>query len=220
MIFYNGLKLVMQSESTSSSAGLRILALGDSYTIGEAVTEAERWPAQLAARLRKLGLPVSPPQIVACTGWTTGDLFAGITAAGLVGPFDLVTLLIGVNNQYRGLSPDQYRQEFEDLLKRSVDYAGGSPDRVIVLSIPDWGLTPFAEGSDRSRITAEIEAFNAINKASADSAGARYVDIFPVSRMAASDAAYLAVDNLHPSGKMYAAWVELLLPQALIALGK
>jgi lysophospholipase L1-like esterase len=208
----------MENEPTPSPADLRILALGDSYTIGESVTEAERWPTQLAARLRKLGLPVKPPQIVARTGWTTGDLIAGISAAGLDGPFDLVTLLIGVNNQYRGLSPDQYRQEFREILKRAVDYAGGRTERAIVVSIPDWGITPFAEGSDRRRITTEIDAYNAINRAEAASARVPYVDVTPISRMTAGDAAYLAEDKLHPSGKMYAAWVDLLMPQALTAL--
>ena len=101
-----------------------------------------------------------------------------------------------------------------------MDYAGGSTERVIVLSIPDWGMTPFAEGVDRSRISAEIDAFNIINKAAAESAGVRYVDVTPISRMAAGDATYLAEDKLHPSGTMYAAWVDLLLPQALKALGK
>ena len=203
----------------SQQAGARFLALGDSYTIGEAVPPAERWPVQLAARLRERGQAIADPQIIARTGWTTDELGAAIEAAGPQGSYELVSLLIGVNNQYRGRSADEYRAQFQALLARAIGFAGGRPERVLVLAIPDWGVTPFAEGRDRARIAAEIDTFNAINRAEAELAGARYVDTSAVSRGAAGDAALTAGDGLHPSGRLYAAWAELALPEALHALG-
>lgn len=203
----------------SEQAGARFLALGDSYTIGEAVAPAERWPVQLAARLRERGQPIADPQIIARTGWTTDELDAAIDAAEPQGPYQLVALLIGVNNQYRGRPAGEYRGQFRALLARAIGFAGGRPEHVLVLAIPDWGVTPFAEGRDRARIAAELDAFNAINRAEADQAGARYVDTTAVSRMAAGDATLTAGDGLHPSGRLYAAWAELALPEAIAALG-
>jgi len=199
-------------------AGLRILALGDSYTIGEGVAEEQRWPVQLAARLREQGRAVREPQIIARTGWTTDELSAAIDQARPDGTFDLVTLLIGVNNQYRGRSANEYREQFRALLGRSVGFAGGRADRVLVLSIPDWSATPYAMSFDRPRVASEIDAYNQINRQEADAAGAIYVDITPISRQAGADPELLAADGLHPSGKMYAAWVDLALPEALGAL--
>ncbi|PFG75276.1 SGNH/GDSL hydrolase family protein [Tepidiforma thermophila] len=194
---------------------LRILALGDSYTIGEAVDPAERWPAQLARRLRSAGFDLADPVIIATTGWTTAELAAALDAASPAGPFDLVTLLIGVNDQYRGLPCDEsYRARLDALILRAVASAAGDPSRVVVLSIPDWGVTPFANGRDRARIAAEIDAFNEVNRAAAAGAGARWLDVTPVSREAARDPGLLAGDGLHPSAAMYARWVELLLPHA------
>jgi lysophospholipase L1-like esterase len=192
----------------------RYLALGDSYTVGESVAEAARWPVQLVARLRAEGVPLADPQIVAQTGWTTDELMAGIETAEPHGPFDLVSLLIGVNNQYRGRSEDEYGQQFATLLRQAVSFAGDQPHRVIVLSIPDWGVTPFAAGHDRDRIAAEIDAFNAINRTETERMGAHYVDITPISRQAQTNPELTAEDGLHPSGQMYAAWVELVLPVA------
>ncbi len=194
---------------------LRFLALGDSYTIGESVPAEQRWPVQLAARLRAAGLPVEEPVIVARTGWTTTELQAGMAQAGLQGSYDLVSLLIGVNNQYRGYPIAAYRQEFRQLLAQAIDLAGGDPRRVIVLSIPDWGVTPFAQGRDAESIATEIDAFNAINREETLDAGAAYVDVTPVSRQAVSQPSLIAGDGLHPSGEMYAAWVELALPSVL-----
>jgi lysophospholipase L1-like esterase len=193
---------------------MRFLALGDSYTIGESVAAEERWPAQLAALLNAAGVEVSAPLIIAATGWTTDELAAGIDAADARGPFDLVSLLIGVNNQYRGHDPEQYRAEFAGLLTRAIAFAGGEPSAVIVLSIPDWGVTPFANGRERAQIAAAIDAFNAINREAAEAAGARYVDVTPISRRAATDPALIAADGLHPSGAMYAEWARLALPLA------
>lgn len=207
---------VSLSCNLSSQGGVPVtyLALGDSYTIGESVAEAERWPVQLAARLRAAGLAVADPQIIARTGWTTGELAARIAQENITGPFDLVSLLIGVNNQYRGLSLGEYRQAFVGLLETAVALAGGEAGRVLVLSIPDWGVTPFAAkmGRDPGQVAAEIDAFNAVNRAESAKRGVAYVDVTPISRQAATDPALLADDGLHPSGKMYAAWVELALP--------
>jgi lysophospholipase L1-like esterase len=205
---------------TTTHSNLRLLALGDSYTIGEAVAAEERWPVRVAAILRARGLAAADPVIVAKTGWTTDELSIGIDAAAPSGPFDVVTLLIGVNNQYRGRSLSEYREQFRALLERAVGFAGGRPDRVVILSIPDWGVTPFAAGRDRARIAAEIDAFNAVSRDEAAQAGAHYVDVAPVSRRAGTDASMIAHDGLHPSGAMYAEWAALALPPVLSALGR
>lgn len=194
----------------------RFLALGDSYTIGESVAEADRWPNQLARELRRRGVDIGDPEIIARTGWTTDELSAAIDAAAPKGPYSLVTLLIGVNNQYRGRDVEQYRQQFVALLNRAIGFAGGNAKRVIVVSIPDWGVTPFAAQRDRAKIGAEIDRFNAINREEALRAGARYVDITPGSRR--SDPSLVAADGLHPSGKAYSEWTGLILPEAEGAL--
>ena len=195
---------------------MRILSLGDSYTIGEGVAESDRWPVQLADRLREHGIPCEDPFIIARTGWTTDELEAAITQAAPIGPFDLVTLLIGVNNQYRGRVVDEYREQFRGMLGQAVRFAGDRPGRVLVLSIPDWGVTPYAEGWDRDRISAEIDAFNTINRAVTLAAGARYLDITPATR--AFQTGLLVADGLHPSARMYARWVDLALPVVIQSL--
>lgn len=193
---------------------IRYLALGDSYTIGESVAEAERWPNQLADRLRADGISTEVT-IIARTGWTTDELWQGIQAREIEPPYDLVSLLIGVNNQYRGYDINEYREQFAFLLNKSIEYAGGDPKRVIVLSIPDWGVTPFAGSRDSQQIAVEINQFNAVNKEETEKAGAHYVDVTPISRRAAADPSLIAPDGLHPSGKMYAAWADLALPFVL-----
>lgn len=190
----------------------RYLALGDSYTIGESVSPAECFPAQLTDALRAQGMPMGAPEIVAQTGWTTDELDRAIDAAQPQGTYELVTLLIGVNNQYRGRALDEYRTEFRGLLRRAIGFAGEHPARVIVLAIPDWGVTPF--GRDRQDVAAEIDAFNAANREIATSLGARYVDITPISREARDDPGLVAADGLHPSGKMYERWMEQTMPLA------
>jgi lysophospholipase L1-like esterase len=201
---------------------MRYLALGDSYTIGDGVEPEDGWPVRLAALILLEGFAASDPQIVAHTGWTTDDVGAGIDRARLRGTFDLVTLLVGVNDQYRGGDVEGYRSRFRTLLKRAVTLAGGEAGRVVVLSIPDWGVTPFAEGRDRARIAAEIDRFNEANRAETKSAGARYVDVTGLSRRAApaGSGTLVAPDGLHPSGAMYAEWALLVLPHALAALGR
>lgn len=191
------------------------LALGDSYTIGESVTPADRFPNQLARALR-----IGDPEIIAKTGWTTDELEWAIHQSKVHGPLDLVTLLIGVNDQFRGRTAEAYKKEFDVVLKRAIALAGGRPARVVVISIPDWGVTPFAAGRDRKKIAAEIDHFNAINHQEAIHAGARYADITPISRHAATDRSLVAQDGLHPSARMYARWVDVILPIARDALEK
>ena len=200
------------SAGTSRSSSFRLLSLGDSYTIGEAVAENERWPMQLAAMLRSRGFDPTSPTIIARTGWTTDELASAIDAAQPAGPYDVVTLLVGVNDQYRGRALDDYRGRFRSLLGRAIELAGGREGRVVVLSIPDWSVTPFAAASDRARIADEIDRYNAINSAETTRARARYVDVTPISRRAASDPSLIAGDGLHPSAAMYGAWARLLLP--------
>jgi lysophospholipase L1-like esterase len=196
----------------------RMLALGDSYTIGESVAPAERWPVQLVAALRARGETFADPTIVARTGWTTGDLSAALDKTQLTKPYDLISLLIGVNNQYQGRDLEEYRRQFVALLGRAVDYAGGQASHVIVLSIPDWGATPFAASRDRVAIGNAIDQFNAVNKEESQRTGVRYVEITAGSRRAKDVPDLIAGDGLHPSAKMYTEWVGAALPEALAAL--
>ena len=196
----------------------KYLALGDSYTSGESVGADDRWPVQLAHRLKENGIDLGEPQIIAATGWTTDELSAGIDEANPVGPFQLVTLSIGVNNQYRGRGLDEYRLQFNALLKRAIGFAGGNAKHMLVLSIPDWGVTPFADGRDRGKIGKQIDQFNSINREETEKAGAMYVDVTPESRTASSQPSLIAGDGLHPSEEMYAQWVKLALPVAEKAL--
>lgn len=195
---------------TPTPAPYTWLALGDSYTIGECVAETECFPMQTAARLQQNGIPMGMPRIIATTGWTTDELAAGIMADGVTGIFDIVTLLIGVNNQYRGRPLDNYIAEFTGLLQQALTFAGDRPERVVVLSIPDWGVTPYAADRDRVKIAAEIDAYNAANKAVALEKGVAYVDITPFTREAVHNPALVAGDGLHPSAVDYARWAELL----------
>lgn len=198
---------------------IRYLALGDSYTIGESVSQGERWPMQLADRLQADGIHAEVT-IIARTGWTTDELWQGIQAQTIEPPYDLVSLLIGVNNQYRGRDINEYREQFVFLLNKAIEYAGGRTERVIVLSIPDWGVTPYAEGRDRTQIAREIDAYNAVNREESLRAGVRYVDVAPASRLAVNDVSLLAADGLHPSGKMYSLWTDLAYPLVLAMLGR
>lgn len=201
-----------------SLATLRYLALGDSYTCGEGVAPAERWPEQLASRLRdgSRDLEVS---IVARTGWTTQELAAGIGQAGLQPPYDLVSLQIGVNNQYRGHTPESYRVSLRALLTHACKLAGGHAHRVLVPSIPDWGDTPHArqQQRDRAQVARELDAYNAVARNEAARAGARWIDITPLSRQ--STPGWIGADGLHPTGAQYAAWVGPIEAAARAALG-
>ena len=206
--------LVVAATLTAADPAPRVLALGDSYTIGEAVEAAQRWPAQLARRLAGLGAACAEPEIIATTGWTTRDLLAALDARAPRGPYALVTVQIGVNDQYRGGDAETYRRDLITVLRAAAALAGARADHVLVLSIPDWGMTPFARGRDRAAISAAIAAFNQVSRDEARRQGMRYADVTPSSREALEDARLIAGDGLHPSAAMYAAWVELLAPQA------
>ena len=193
---------------------LRYLALGDSYTIGEGVAESGRWPVQLARSLRNDGIPMSEPRIIAQTGWTTDELDAAIDTALVFPEYDLVSLLIGVNNQYRGRDIEEYRAQFSGLLERAIHFAQDRRDRVLVLSIPDWGVTPFARGlaRDTQKVAAEIDVFNAVALETCMRRGVVFVDITDASRQRGAELEMLVDDGLHPSALMYAEWARLALP--------
>jgi lysophospholipase L1-like esterase len=195
---------------------LPYLALGDSYTIGESVPEAGRWPVQLAAALRARGIALDDPRIIATTGWSTDELSAAMDAAEPLGRHEFVSLLIGVNNQYRGWNVGEYRVEFADLLERAIALAGDRPGRVLVLSIPDWGVTPFgqASGRDTAGIARQLDDFNAAAADECAAHGVAFVDITPVSRERGAEPGMVAEDGLHPSAAMYAEWTRLALPVA------
>jgi lysophospholipase L1-like esterase len=195
---------------------LSYLALGDSYTIGESVPAGARWPMQLADALRTRGIRIADPRIIATTGWTTDELSAAMDAAEPLGTFDFVSLLIGVNNQYRGREVENYRAEFAALLDRAIGLVGGREDRVLVLSIPDWGVTPFGQGSgrDTAQIGRELDAYNAVAAEECAVRGITFVDITPVSRSLGAQPDRIADDGLHPSPLAYADWTALALPTA------
>ncbi len=186
------------------------LALGDSYTIGESVPIYESFPYQTVQLLRSRGMGVHAAEIIAKTGWTTDELMAGIERTTFEKSYDIVTLLIGVNNQYRGKDPSTYELEFEKLLNKAIAFAGGNKQHVFVVSIPDWGATPFAASRDRIKIGKEIDLFNAINRKITDAAGIAYVSITEGSREASSNALLVAKDGLHPSGIEYGRWAKKL----------
>lgn len=199
---------------------LAYLALGDSYTVGEGVDAAGRWPQQLATALRANGIDLADPRIIATTGWTTDELSAAMDAAEPLGAWDFVTLLIGVNNQYRGRDVDDYVGEFHRLLRRAIALAGDRAGRVLVLSIPDWGATPFAfaSGRDRAAIAADLDAYNAAAQELCAAHGVAFVDITGISRDRGDAPEMLADDALHPSARQYTRWTAAALPVALAAM--
>jgi lysophospholipase L1-like esterase len=202
----------MPTPLPAAAAGISYLALGDSYTIGEGAPEADRWPVQLAALAQAQGLPLAAPTIIARTGWTTAELQEAIRAADNYHTYGLVSLLIGVNNQYRRQLVDLYRTEFRALLATAVAFAGGQPRHVVVLSIPDWGQAPFAEGRDRAQIAQEIDQFNAVAHEECQHADVAFVDITPLTRAAASDEKQFVADGLHYTGAQMYQWAALALP--------
>lgn len=194
-----------------------ILCLGDSYTIGEAVEPHERFSHQSVEILRQKGIFFDEPKIIAKTGWTTDELSAAIKEQNLHKTYDAVTLLIGVNNQYRNRDIESYRKEFTELLQTALQYANNNNQHVFVISIPDWGVTPFALKDERGeqKIAQQIDAFNAVNEQISKEAGVHYIDITPDSRKAKQDTKLLASDGLHPSGEMYREWADLLADKML-----
>jgi lysophospholipase L1-like esterase len=205
-------KMNTNTENTEKPAVFKYLALGDSYTIGESVEADERFPALLTDSLVRRYDIVIDYEIIAKTGWTTRQLLAAIEMEAPEPSYNLVTLLIGVNNQYRKRDTAEYRTEFCELLQKAISFAGNKQKRVIVISIPDYGVTPFAENMNSELIAEEINAFNAINFEETKKSGAHYLDITGISRMAADDPSLLAGDGLHPSPIMYRLWVDAMFP--------
>lgn len=195
---------------------LSYLALGDSYTIGEGIAAPDAWPRQLARTLREDGIALSDPRVIATTGWTCDELSAAIDAAAPANDQDFVSLLIGVNDQYRGVALDVFRPCFARLLERAIGFARGRAGRVLVLSIPDWGVTPFAGASGRAatQIAAELDAFNGAARAACATRDVAFVDITPLSRERGAQPAMLAADGLHPSAAMHALWAQMAVPVA------
>jgi lysophospholipase L1-like esterase len=196
--------------SNSNGGAHTYLALGDSYTIGQSVPQDGSFPYQLVARLNATGENVAAPTIIAVTGWTTDNLINAISQSNIHDKtYDFVTLLIGVNDQYQGLSQTNYRTKFKQVLGTAISFAKGDTSRVFVVSIPDYGVTPFANGQE-SIIGPLIDQFNAINLDESQKAGVHYVNITPISKAAANDLTLVADDGLHPSAKMYGLWVTQL----------
>lgn len=196
-----------KSQTFSKNSAVRYLALGDSYTIGESVAELQRWPVQLMQAFKSRGYETEAPEIIAITGWRTDDLRNAIATRDPRRDYDLVSLLIGVNNQYQGRSVSEYEKEFEALLEIAIAHARKDKSRVFVLSIPDYGFTPFGK-EKQEKISEQIDTFNAVNKRITLKKGVAYVDITDISRMGLKQPDLVADDGLHPSGKMYALWVE------------
>lgn len=193
-----------------SSQSIKYLALGDSYTIGTEVEETERFPAQTAKMLQQENIDVTELQYIAVRGWTTNNLMDGIRTENPSSDFDIVTLLIGVNDQYDGLSIIEYEKNFALLLAQAVEFAGGRHSRVFVLSIPDYSVVPIIADSDKERVSKEVDEFNARKKEITLQNGIEYIDITPGTRAAAMDLSLVANDKLHPSGKEYIKWAEKL----------
>jgi lysophospholipase L1-like esterase len=200
------------TDTMINTGGKKWLALGDSYTIGTSVDEADRYAVQTVALLKTQGIAMGDAIIIATNGWTTGDLMAAVRDKPVSTDYDVVSLLIGVNNQYRGGSIEEYRQQFTALLQRSIQLANGKPGHVVVLSIPDYSVTPFASGSNKQQIAREIDAFNEANKMIAADYKVHYLYITDESRKAAADPSLVAADGLHFSGKEYAVWSQQLMP--------
>jgi lysophospholipase L1-like esterase len=186
------------------------LALGDSYTIGEQVSFADNFPNQTVQQLRKTGFQFYAAEIIAKTGWTTDELSHAIENTAFLKKYDIVSLLIGVNNQYRGRSATEFKIEFEHLLQNAIQFAGNNPGNVFVLSIPDWGVTPFAEGRDRKQVTTEIDAFNRVCNNSATAFQTHFINITDLQRADGNEKEYLTSDGLHPSEREYKKWADKL----------
>lgn len=200
------------SATTQPAEPVKILALGDSYTIGERVDKLEKWPVQLVRKLRVNARGAAEPTILAVSGWDTADLIDALNRSDFESSFDVVTLQIGVNNQFRNGTISSFEDDLARLTTSAVGLAGGDANRVILVSIPDWGVTPFAEGAPTDEIAEAIDAFNDVIRAQAGESGTKFVDVTPISRRAATERELIAADGLHPSGAMYAEWVGLIYP--------
>lgn len=205
------ISFLVATSSCAQKSKINYLALGDSYTIGESVAEEQRWPVQLMNELNKADLNVADPKIIAKTGWTTNELQEAIDEQNLASNYDLVTLLIGVNNQYRGYPIDQYIQEFEHLLKQAISFANNDANKVFVVSIPNYGVTPFGMQKGEDQIRQELLRYDSIADSISSLYDVPFINITPISEKAKGDLSYVAGDELHPSGKQYSEWVDLIL---------
>lgn len=202
-------------QACATQKKLTYLALGDSYTIGESIKPSERWPAQLVEALRDSGITISDLKIIAQTGWTTTDLRNAIQESQLNAPYELVSLLIGVNDQYQNRDIKKYPQRFQWLLEKAIQLAGGKVNHVFVVSIPDYSVTPYGQKREPIMISEEIARYNTINQQISNRLGVTFINITPISEHAENNVALIADDGLHPSGKMYKLWVEQIMQKML-----
>jgi len=203
------------NESSDKVTLHSFIALGDSYTIGESVSKKDRWPVQLVDSINKTSSKINSLKIIAKTGWTTTELLEGIENDTLEISYDWASLMIGVNNQYRGLNINNFKNEFDILLRKAISFCGGKKKRVFVLSIPDWGVTPFASSRNYIKIKKEIDAFNEVIKKVCMESNIRYFDITEISREASYNRTLIADDGLHPSRLMYKKWIKIIIPYIL-----
>jgi lysophospholipase L1-like esterase len=204
----------IMNQTPNTEAALTYLALGDSYTIGQSVPISDRYPVKLVELLKNKGLNYSAPKIIAQTGWTTDELKSAIIAQNVKEKYNLVTLLIGVNDQYRGREVEEFRIYFKELLEMALVFANYEPKKVLVISIPDWGVSPYAVSRDRTKISQEIDLYNRVKKEETEKRGIEFIDITQISRQALNNELYIASDQLHFSGAMYQLWANKILSQA------
>ena len=204
MILFSSCKKMSLKES--------YLALGDSYTVGESISKKHTWPKQLVDSLKKRNIFLSEPRIIAKTGWTTDELKKAINDSSLDYPYDWVSLLIGVNNQYRGRDLGEFKLQFESLLSEAIAFTGNRKERVFVISLPDWGSMPFAKDRDPNKIAIEIDNFNQIIYEVCAFENIKFIDITPITRNIYSNPNWIAKDSLHPSKEQYSKWVEKIIP--------
>jgi len=205
--------LDVQDNEEPSNPKYSYLALGDSYTIGESVIETERWPVQLAEQLRDRGYKMAAPKIIAKTGWTTEDLLRGMeNELNIQRDFDLVSILIGVNNQYQGKPLSEYEEDLRTIFRKAVNHSKTLEKGVFALSIPDYGYTPFG-AANQEEISAEIDRFNGTYRRIAEEFNVPFYNITPISREAGDNPDLIASDGLHPSGLMYQMWVDQIVNQ-------
>jgi len=203
---------LLHGQTITIDRQVSMLALGDSYTIGESVEERERWPHQLTDALRDLGIEANDPDYIATTGWTTRRLIQGIgSRLDENKGYNLVSILIGVNNQYQGIDISSYEPDLRIIIDRALEISGQDTSRIFIVSIPDYAYTPFGEG--KNRISDEIDAYNLIKKNVAAEYGIAFIDITPISRLGLSNPSLVALDGLHPSGEQYREWVKEILPR-------
>lgn len=202
-------------DTSSPKQEISFLALGDSYTIGESVPKDQRWSVQLTDSLQNSDIPMDDPKIIAKTGWTTAELQKAIDKNQIHSNYDLVSLLIGVNNQYQGLEFSRFKQEFDELLQKAITFADGNTDHVFVVSIPNYGVTPFGQEKNPKQIREELKRYNKTAQSIADQYEVTFINITPISEQASDNPDLLADDKLHPSGEMYQLWIDKILPEII-----